>query len=210
MPRWTLALLLAVMHGLDGPFRPRGRSGPRRRPSTRSRSRATTSCRSTNMDVQDQLAAASPGWQRFTSRWRPTGARSSGTRRPGFPTSPPARRSPCSAPARTTRREVSARSPTSSATIQELVRVVPEDLRFESPGWTWATGLRSLPAVLPRTCRSSSACSALHFDAWQRERDLRRGLPRTSRSTPTPVLSAAHGRRARAHRHRPGTPRPTA
>jgi hypothetical protein len=131
MPRWTLALLLAIIM-VSAAAQTARAFGPSPSAEYEIKFPGDNFMPIYAMDEQDQLAAASVGWQRFTQSMAPNWRAflwNEATGVPDFAAGAPISMLPAGT---YDQAQVSARSQDFLGTVQDLVRVSPEDLRFES------------------------------------------------------------------------------
>jgi len=130
MPRWTIVLLLALV--MVSAAQTARAFGPAPSADYEIRFPGDNFTPMYDMDVQDQLAAASPGWQRFTGSMAPNWRAFLWNEATGVPDFAAGAPIPMLAAGTYDEAEVSARSLDFIGTVEDLVRVAPEDLRFES------------------------------------------------------------------------------
>ena len=133
MPRWTLVLLVALLM-LSGIAQVARAFGPSPVADFEIKFPGDNFMPTYEMDVQDQLAATSPGWQRFTREMAPNWRAFLWNEATGVPDFAAGAPIPVLSVGSYDQVEVTARSLEFLGTVRDLVRVPIEDLRFESLG----------------------------------------------------------------------------
>lgn len=131
MPRWTLALFFALLT-VSAATPTAGAFGPSPSAEFEIRFPGDNFTPLYDMDVQDQLAATSPGWQRFTRSVAPNWRAFLWNEATGVPDFAAGAPLPLLETGTYDEAQVSARGLEFLGDVQDLVRVSPEDLRFES------------------------------------------------------------------------------